>query len=409
MTTQEPPPKTQNLPSSVLYSISARIGGTGLDTVAFETLRGLYANGILGRAVAYDNRQSEIPGPLIKSLRWHPIRLLSWLESPYYYGAKKHYLDSLVARELATGAYDLFHGWSGETVRTLREAKKRGIPTVLEIPTWHRNKGKPKPLLTKSERHRARMSGRQGWLNNLLINRQQMLEEYELADLILVLSKRAEETFLVAGIPQEKLFMFPRATDPERFTPGARPSIFRAVFTGALIKRKGVHHLLEAWHRLDLQNAELLLVGTLHGEITPYLAKFPSTNVKVIGWVANPEEYYRQSSVHIFPSLCEGSAKVTYDAAACGLPQITTRESGDVVVDGLNGLVVRAGDVDSLADAIERLYKSPDRMVEMGIAARKRIVENFTWDHLRARLLSAYETVLNRKRAVVSERVGLAR
>ena len=35
--------------------------------------------------------------------------------------------------------------------------------------------------------------------------------------------------------------------------------------------------------------------------------------------------------MHVFPSECEGSAKCTYEAAACGLPQITTRESGDVV------------------------------------------------------------------------------
>ena len=43
---------------------------------------------------------------------------------------------------------------------------------------------------------------------------------------------------------------------------------------------------------------------------------------------------YRSAAVHIFPSTCEGSAKATYEAAACGLPQITTRESGDVVQDG---------------------------------------------------------------------------
>src|SRR6185295_16870035 len=80
-----PPPRT--LPKQLLYSISARIGGSGLDTDAFETLRASHRGGFLGRAVAYDNRQKEIPAALIYSLRWHPIRLISFLDRPYYYGA----------------------------------------------------------------------------------------------------------------------------------------------------------------------------------------------------------------------------------------------------------------------------------------------------------------------------------
>ncbi|MEY2503847.1 MAG: hypothetical protein QOG27_127 [Verrucomicrobiota bacterium] len=77
------------LPRHLLYSIFARIGGSGLDTDAFETLRASYRGGFLGRAVAYDNRQSEIPARYIHSLRWHPVRLISFLDRPYYYGAKK--------------------------------------------------------------------------------------------------------------------------------------------------------------------------------------------------------------------------------------------------------------------------------------------------------------------------------
>src|SRR6476620_3341202 len=89
-----PPARTERrLPKSLLYSISARIGGSRLDTDSFETLRASHRGGFLGRAIAYDNRQSEIPARLIYSLRWHPVRLISFLDRPYYYGAKKKYLD----------------------------------------------------------------------------------------------------------------------------------------------------------------------------------------------------------------------------------------------------------------------------------------------------------------------------
>jgi hypothetical protein len=69
----------------------------------------LIAEDFWGKAVAYDNRQKEIPASFIHSLRWHPVRLISFLDRPYYYGAKKKYLDWIVSRQLATGRYDLFH------------------------------------------------------------------------------------------------------------------------------------------------------------------------------------------------------------------------------------------------------------------------------------------------------------
>ncbi len=385
------------LPEHLLYSIFARIGGSGLDTDAFETLRASSRGGFLGKAIAYDNRQEEIPSARIESLRWHPVRLLSFLDSPYYYGAKKKYLDWIASRHLASGRYDLFHSWSGDCLLSLRTAHKLGIPSVLEIPTWHRDRGKIKRGQAGVAPD-SRLPWHKRWKESLLLQRERFIEEYDLADLILVLSERAAETFRVQGFPEEKLFYLPRGVDVERFTPGQPPPHFRAVFSGALIERKGVHHLLEAWAQLDLKDAELWLVGSVHDEIKPYLEKYARPNVKVMGFAKHPETYLRQSTIHIFPSQCEGSAKVTYEAAACGLPQITTREAGDVVEDGVQGIIVPPASVDVLAAAIQHLYDHPEIVARMSVAARQRVVENFTWDHFRARLLEAYRVAMQRVR-----------
>ncbi|HZJ14348.1 MAG TPA: glycosyltransferase family 4 protein, partial [Chthoniobacteraceae bacterium] len=389
------------IPKRLLYATSARVGGSGLDAVALESLRAAHRADCLGLALAFGNRQNEIPAERIQTLAWHPVRLLSGIGSQYYYAAKKHALDKAAAAELARGDYDLFHGWSGECVRALGEARKRGVPSVIEIPTWHRHKGKQKPRrLTKSERERAEASGWEGVKNRMLVTRQQILEEYDLADLLLVLSSKAEETFRAAGVPPEKLFRHQRGVDIERFAPAPQPpEIFRAVFVGALIQRKGVHHLLEVWHRLNLRDAELVLVGTPHDEILPWLDEFGGDTVRVAGFVAGVEECYRSATVHIFPSSCEGSAKATYEAAACGLPQITTRESGDLVLDGVNGLIISPDDPDALAAAIERLYRDRDLCAQLGAAGRQRVVENFTWEHFRTRLLEAYRVVRARRTA----------
>ena len=388
------PPVARTLPRHLLYSIFARIGGSGLDTDAFETLRASYRGGFLGKAIAYDNRQKEIPASLIRSLRWHPVRLISFLDRPYYYGAKKKYLDWIASRHLATGRYDLFHSWSGDCLSSLKVTKRRGIPSVVEIPTWHRDGGKEKVRRSKIAAPTENISSFQRWKNRLLLQRKRFIEEYKLADLLLVLSQKAANTFRVRGLPEEKLFYLPRGVDVERFRPGKRPRKFRAVFAGALIRRKGIQHVLEAWHRLNLPDAELWLVGFVHEEAKPYLKEFWRDNIRVVGFVRDPENYLSASTVHVFPSQWEGSAKVTYEAAACALPQITTREAGDVVRNGIEGIIVKPGDVNAIAAAVEHLYGHPEIVEQMGAAARRRVVENFTWDHFRARLLDAYETAM---------------
>ena len=377
-----PPRMARTLPRRLLYSIFARIGGSGLDTDAFETLRASYRGGFLGKAVAYDNRQREIPASFIYSLRWHPVRLISFLDRPYYYGAKKKYLDWIASRQLATGRYDLFHSWSGDCLRSLQVAKRLGIPSIVEIPTWHRDGGKQK-IHPDKPATTGDVSTLERWKNRLLLQRRRFVREYELADLLLVLSDKAAHTFRVRGFPEEKLFYLPRGVDVERFKPGTPPKTFRAVFAGALIKRKGIQHVLEAWHRLNLSNAELWLVGFVHDEAKPFLKEFWRDNIRVIGFVRDPENYLNQGTIHVFPSQWEGSAKVTYEAAACGLPQITTHEAGDVVRNGIEGIIVKPGDVNAIASALEHLYRHPEIVKQMGTAARRRVVENFTWDHFR--------------------------
>jgi len=388
----------RTLPRSLLYSIFARIGGSGLDTDAFETLRASYRGGFLGKAVAYGNRQNEIPSSLIHSLRWHPVRLISFLDRPYYYGAKKKYLDWITSRHLATGRYDLFHSWSGDCLRSLQIAKQRRIPSIVEVPTWHRDGGKQKFEQAKIAASRGKLSGFRKWKARLLLHRSRFIEEYKRADFLLVLSETAAETFRMRGFPEEKLFYLPRGVDVERFKPGPRPAKFRTVFAGALIKRKGVQHVLEAWHRLNLPDAELWLIGFVHDEAKPYLKEFWRDNIRVVGFVRDPENYLNQATVHVFPSQWEGSAKVTYEAAACALPQITTREAGDVVRDGIEGMIVKPGDVSAIATALEHLYRHPEIVERMGSASRRRVVENFTWDHFRTRLLDAYASAMRTAR-----------
>lgn len=381
-----------SLPKAVLYATSAGLGGSGLDTTSLEGVLAAWRKGILEEALCYPNRQQEIPRRVVRSLQHHPVRLLSCLGSKDYYAAKKQYLDWQAARSLRGGRFDFFHGWSGECLRSLIEARLLNIPSVMDVPTWHRNKGVIKPAETKSERE-ARLGDRgwKDWRRHLQPTRLQNLTEYDLADILLMPSRKSAETFRIAGMAERKLHYVGRGVDVARYQPAEkRPDIFRAIFVGALIKRKGVHHLLAAWKKLRLRDAELVLVGSVHEEIKADLAALSLPSVKLIGFTNQVQDELRRSSVFVFPSECEGFAKTTLEAAACALPLIATRESGDAIVDQETGLEIPPGNVDAIVAALEYASTHRDALHAMGLNARKRIEEQFTWDHYRARILQGY-------------------
>ncbi len=65
------------------------------------------------------------------------------------------------------------------------------------------------------------------------------------------------------------------------------------------------------------------------------------------------------ADVFVFPSLFEGSAVVTYEALACGLPSVVTSAAGSVVRDRVEGFVVPPRDVRMLAEKMEQLGCNP--------------------------------------------------
>ncbi len=382
-----PAPSDDALPSSLLYAASTALGGPGLPTTSYETARASFERGFLGEVVCKENAQGLIPPYKFRSTLGHPAMWTRpFLSRDSEEGLRKLLTANIASSRLRSGKFDAFHSWSGDCLEALITARKHGIPSLLEIPTWHRNKGKPKPFVTAQER-----GVDYGFRHRLTIPRQHTLMEYELADVILVPSARSAESFIDSGIPAEKLFLIGRGVDVEKFTPTTPPKdVFRLAFLGALIKRKGIHHLLKAWSELNLANAELLLIGNVEPEIQPYLEEFANDSVKVTGFVSNPQDFLAKSTAFVFPSKLEGAAKATFEASACALPLISTREAGDAVVDGTTGITIPPNDPEALKSAIFRLYNHPEEARNMGLAGREHIRANFTWDHHRQKLLHAY-------------------
>jgi len=101
--------------------------------------------------------------------------------------------------------------------------------------------------------------------------------------------------------------------------------------------------------------------------------------LKWLGHVDNMPALYNTVDLVVLPSYREGLPKGLIEAAACGLPLVTTDVPGcrEVVTDGHNGHLVPAKDADALAQAIARLHDDPAARLRMGAASRARALAEF--------------------------------
>jgi len=174
--------------------------------------------------------------------------------------------------------------------------------------------------------------------------------------------------------------------------------VVQLLFVGHITKAKGVLDLLQALALLSKNKAWFLhVVGgasemetweQVQGLITKY--NF-SSQVTVHGRVidARLQELYCQSDVFVLPSHWEGYGIVFLEAMSLGLPIISTTAGAisEVVEHQQSGLLVEAGDIQSLSDAIEILIDSSEirkEMAEYAYQAAKRAPD---WDEIESRFL----------------------
>ena len=212
--------------------------------------------------------------------------------------------------------------------------------------------------------------------------------EVELADHIFVASSFTECSLLDIGVPRSKITVIPYGAPIEYFQPHPKQDkLFRVMFAGQVGTRKGVHYLLQAWQELSLPESELLLVG-VNQMPNDWLSKYRD-RVRLTGSVPHSSlnAYYSSANVFVFPSLVEGFGLVLLEAMACGIPIITTPNTGgpDIIIDGIEGFIIPIRDVEALKVKIAWCYSHPQELAKMGIAARKK-AEQLTWERYRQKL-----------------------
>ena len=122
--------------------------------------------------------------------------------------------------------------------------------------------------------------------------------------------------------------------------------------------------------------------------------------IRHTGFVANVEAYYRGMDVLVLPTHREGFPNVALEAAACGLPVITTESTGarDAVLAEVTGLLIPAGIPEAIAEASLRLVRDAAARRRMGSAGRRWMLERFARDRVLGLAVEFYRELVGTKR-----------
>jgi glycosyltransferase involved in cell wall biosynthesis len=383
-------------PVRVLYSFPHKLGAGRICTTAWHQVEGASHAGaqvtvLTGSQVRPVNDKVTVKTTLsFGKLRvpykvigrdlachWHDVATSMWLNAHH--------------REV-----DVVHGWPLGSLRTIRTAKRHGIPVVLERPNAH----------TAYAYEEVERENRDvgivlpGNHDHEVDPKRLALEEteYAEADYLLCPSDFVAKTFLDRGFEQSKLVRHQYGYDFSRFSPqpvnGAAHDGLVMIYAGVVEPRKGLHHALKAWLASGAHEKGTFMVC---GEFVPGYRErlepmLSHPSVKIMGHRSDLPDLMRQADVFVLSSVEEGSALVTYEARGSGCVLLVSDASGAVCEHMKDGLVHPLRNVEELTAHI-RLLDSDRALWERLRTASVAGLDQLTWDEAGRRLAEVYRSV----------------
>jgi glycosyltransferase involved in cell wall biosynthesis len=191
-------------------------------------------------------------------------------------------------------------------------------------------------------------------------------------DMFIVPSRYARDRFMEFGISQRRMRLLSSGVDAGLFevTDKIPSRKLRFGFIGTLLPAKGVHVLLEAFHKVKGE-AELKIYGKLKQYIgfeyyLPYLKRIAKDKrIRFMGEFkhAESQKIFKELDVLAVPSIWnENAPLVIQEAFASKTPVIASRIGGipELVSDGVDGILFQPGDIEGLYHKMQLLVSQPD-------------------------------------------------
>ncbi|MEO1428985.1 MAG: glycosyltransferase family 4 protein [Cyanobacteria bacterium J06632_19] len=342
---------------------------------------------------------TEFPLSLVMTYPWREIiiNLLSRVDKDkrftdilFHWGVTG--FDKWVASQ-ALDEVKAVYGYESGSLRTFEAARKQGIARIYDVPSpehdfvenlLHKEEGHFPELITPYRKYVKSLQERRT---------RHRRREWELADVVIANSEFTKASYANAGLDVTKVRVIPYGAPPvceNGVTGGTKehePVNF--LWAGTFSVRKGAHYLLQAWKDLKPGDKAKLSVFGAMGLAPSSLQNLPDS-IKFSGTVPRSQLYnhYYQADVLVFPTLCDGFGMVVTEAFAQGLPVITTDKAGaaDLVRHGVNGLIIPAGDIDALTEAMNWCMKNRQKLRAMRQAALE-TAASWQWSDYRRTLV----------------------
>lgn len=175
------------------------------------------------------------------------------------------------------------------------------------------------------------------------------------------------------------------------------------LFAGTIIPRKGYETLIRSFAKIASKNLDWKVVFAGNGEIEEAMKIVEDcgikNQVKFLGWVTgrDKERAFQEASIYCLASDGEGFPMGVLDAWAYGIPCVVTPVGGipDIVVDGENGLVFNVGNIEALAERLDKIINNEILRKKIACASMELAATTFNISSINRQLGDMYLKVMN--------------
>lgn len=355
-----------------------------------------------------------VPPKYVRSLVLHGVvsRILHRLRNSAVCSYPEAWLHSWFGRWAAAGVeekqWDAVVCWSG-----IGEETFRALSGSRTVRICHRSSSHIRKQARLLEEEENRVGIFQERPSPWIISREE--REYALADVIYVPSSFVKGTFLTEGVLPEKLILIPHGVDTKAFRPPAEAieARCRRILSGEPLQvlnigtfsyRKGMRDLAEVIRRLHRGNFRFGFVGP----IAPEAAILASEMSQLVTFTPKQSQEtlparYEWGDIFILPTIEDGFPFVLAQAAAAGLPILTTANGAgtDLVREGETGWVLPIRSPDAFAERLQWCDRHRKELVGMV----RRIYNEYRprdWSNVAADFESYCRAFLNNHKGKVS-------
>lgn len=299
--------------------------------------------------------------------------------------------DNYLSKKIRQKDYDIFWGFQGSCLETLKTVNQSERCSIVELATAHVTEAKK--ILGEEQRLHPEWADS---IDNLIFPAEyekRLQEEPHTAKYVFAASEFTRQSLINDGVNPEKIKILPLCFNTTAIPPCQefknienRP--LKVLYCGTVTQRKGIKYLLDTFRKIPKSTAELHIIGGIQGsgkafdtykDVYTYHGAIPQ-NVLF--------ERYQEFDILALPTVFEGFGLVIPEAMAAGLPVITTQNSFgyEIIKHRENGSIVPIRDTDALIKEILYYASLNNDSFNLLRMAAKNSANNYNRENFRQRI-----------------------